>query len=81
MRGAVTRFGGAKNSMIDLEHLSEEELAELRIKFAEIADQARKDEKAVARAEGGKIQAATKEQISRPWLAVSTSVGRLNFKI
>ena len=43
----IRALGGAKNSMIDLECLSEEELAELRVKFAEIADEARKDEKAV----------------------------------
>ena len=40
----LIRASGAKNSMIDLECLSEEELAKLRIKFAEIADRARKDE-------------------------------------
>ena len=40
----LIRASGAKNSMIDLECLSEEELAELRVKFAEIADRARKDE-------------------------------------
>ena len=44
----IRALGGAKNSMIDLECLSEEELAELRAKFAEIADEARKDEKTVA---------------------------------
>jgi low affinity Fe/Cu permease len=48
----LIRASGAKNSMIDLECLSEEELAELRVKFAEIADEARKDEKTVERAEG-----------------------------
>jgi low affinity Fe/Cu permease len=48
----LIRASGAKNSMIDLECLSEEELAELRVKFAEIADEARKDENAVKRAEG-----------------------------
>jgi low affinity Fe/Cu permease len=46
----IRALGGAKNSMIYLECLSEEELAELRLKFAEIADQARKDEKRVIRA-------------------------------
>jgi low affinity Fe/Cu permease len=40
----LIRAIGAKNSMIDLECLSEEELAELRIKIAEIADRARTDE-------------------------------------
>jgi low affinity Fe/Cu permease len=40
----LIRASGAKNSMIDLECLSEEELADLRVKFAEIADRARKDE-------------------------------------
>ena len=43
----LIRASGAKNSMIDLECLSEEELAELRVKFAEIADRARKDEERV----------------------------------
>jgi low affinity Fe/Cu permease len=43
----LIRASGAKNSMIDLEGLSEEELAELRVKFAQIADQARKDEHTV----------------------------------
>lgn len=38
---------GAKNSMIDLECLSDEELAQLRVKFAEIAVQARTDEEKV----------------------------------
>src|SRR6476620_8708336 len=47
----LSRASCAKNSMIDLEHLSEEELAELRLKFSEIADEARKDEKAVYQAE------------------------------
>jgi low affinity Fe/Cu permease len=49
----LIRASGAKNSMIDLECLSEEELAELRVKFAEIADEARKDEKAVERKQVG----------------------------
>jgi low affinity Fe/Cu permease len=47
----LIRASGAKNSMIDLECLSEEELAELRVKFAQIAEKARKDEKAVEAAE------------------------------
>jgi low affinity Fe/Cu permease len=47
----LIRASGAKNSMIDLEGLSEEELAELRVKYAEIADEARKDEKVVEQAE------------------------------
>jgi low affinity Fe/Cu permease len=51
----IRALGGAKNSMIGLEHLSEEELAELRVKFAEIADEARKDEKTVEKAEGEQI--------------------------
>jgi hypothetical protein len=38
--------------MINLEGLSEEELAELRVKFSEIANEAREDEKAVKQAEG-----------------------------
>jgi low affinity Fe/Cu permease len=52
----IRALGGAKNSMIDLEHLSEEELAELRIKFAEIADEARKDEDTVERAENNQTR-------------------------
>jgi low affinity Fe/Cu permease len=47
----LIRASEAKNSMIDLEGLSEEELAELRIKFAQIADEARKDETEVIRQE------------------------------
>lgn len=41
---------GAKNSMIDLECLTDQELADLRVKFAQIADVARKDEKKVTKA-------------------------------
>jgi low affinity Fe/Cu permease len=51
----IRAHGGAQNSMIDLECLSEEELAELRVKFAQIADEARKDEKAAERMEAGQI--------------------------
>lgn len=40
----IRAVGGAKNSMIDLECLSDKELAELRVKFAEIAEEARSDE-------------------------------------
>jgi low affinity Fe/Cu permease len=40
----LIRASGAKNTMIDLECLSEDELAQLRVKFSEIADEARKDE-------------------------------------
>jgi low affinity Fe/Cu permease len=40
---------GAKNSMIDLECLTDQELSNLRAKFAQIADVARKDEKKVTR--------------------------------
>jgi low affinity Fe/Cu permease len=47
----LIRASGAKNTMIDLECLSEEELAELRVKFAQIADKARKDENEVVRQE------------------------------
>jgi low affinity Fe/Cu permease len=47
----LIRASGAKNSMIDLECLSEEELAALRIKFAQIANEARKDEDEVVRQE------------------------------
>jgi low affinity Fe/Cu permease len=43
----IRALGGAKNSMIDLECLSEEELGELRQKFAQIAVVARKDEEKV----------------------------------
>jgi low affinity Fe/Cu permease len=39
---------GAKNTMIDLECLTDEELAELRVKFAQIADTARKNERKVS---------------------------------
>src|SRR4029453_18180599 len=45
----IRAVSGAKNSMIDLECLSDEELAELRVKFAEIAEQARNDEGTVDR--------------------------------
>ncbi|WP_368911686.1 low affinity iron permease family protein [Taklimakanibacter deserti] len=41
---------GAKNSMIDLECLTDQELADLRVKFAQIADVARADEKKVTKA-------------------------------
>jgi len=44
----IRALTGAKNSMIDLECLSDAELAELRVKFSAIADLARKDEKRVA---------------------------------
>jgi low affinity Fe/Cu permease len=47
----IRALTGAKNSMIDLECLSDQELNELRIKFSEIADQARKDETKVSEAE------------------------------
>jgi low affinity Fe/Cu permease len=46
----IRAVSGAKNSMIDLECLSDEELAALRVKFAEIADNARKDEEKVVQA-------------------------------
>jgi low affinity Fe/Cu permease len=38
---------GAKNTMIDLECLTDEQLAELRVKFADIGDTARKEEEKV----------------------------------
>ena len=38
----IRAIGGAKNSMIDLEGLSHEELAELKIKFAQLGNKARK---------------------------------------
>ena len=40
----IRAVSGAKNSMIDLECLSDKELAELRVRFAEIAEVARSDE-------------------------------------
>lgn len=47
----IRAVSGAKNSMIDLECLSDQELAELRAKFAEIAEEARNDEVKVERRE------------------------------
>jgi low affinity Fe/Cu permease len=49
----IRALTGAKNSMIDLECLSDQELAELRVKFAQIADRARKDEGRVSNARDG----------------------------
>jgi low affinity Fe/Cu permease len=43
----IRAISGAKNSMIDLECLSDAELAELRVKFSQIADMARNDEEKV----------------------------------
>jgi low affinity Fe/Cu permease len=43
----IRAISGAKNSMIHLECLSDAELAELRVKFSQIADMARNDEKKV----------------------------------
>lgn len=43
----IRALTGAKNSMIDLECLTDEELAALRIKFADIAIRARKDEEKI----------------------------------
>ncbi len=37
----IRAIGGAKNSMIDLEGLSHEELAELKLKFSQLAEKAR----------------------------------------
>ena len=37
----IRAVGGAKNSMIDLEGLSHEELAELKIKFSQLGEKAR----------------------------------------
>lgn len=37
----IRAVGGAKNSMIDLEGLSHEELAELKIKFTQLGEKAR----------------------------------------
>jgi low affinity Fe/Cu permease len=59
---------GAKNSMIDLECLTDKELEELRIKFSEMADVARKDEEKVTqprKAVNGKKQAARKIERER----------------
>ncbi len=64
----LIRASGAKNSMIDLECLSAEELAELRVKFAEIADEARKDEETVEAEEAkvdGKYRRANKRKPRR----------------
>lgn len=49
----IRALTGAKNSMIDLECLSDQELAALRVEFSEIADQARKDESKVSTALNG----------------------------
>jgi low affinity Fe/Cu permease len=49
----IRALTGAKNSMIDLECLSDQELADLRVKFAQIADRARKDEGKVSKAMNG----------------------------
>jgi low affinity Fe/Cu permease len=43
----IRAVSGAKNSMIDLECLSDEQLAELRTKFAVIAERARTDEEEI----------------------------------
>ncbi|TMJ33678.1 MAG: low affinity iron permease family protein, partial [Alphaproteobacteria bacterium] len=48
----IRAITGAKNSLIDLECLTDEELAELRVKFAEIADRARKDEEKIEKLNG-----------------------------
>ena len=48
----IRAITGAKNSMIDLECLTDGELAELRVKFAEIADRARKDEEKIEKLNG-----------------------------
>ncbi|MGE0006260.1 MAG: low affinity iron permease family protein [Parvibaculaceae bacterium] len=45
----IRALKGAKNSMIDLECLTDQELADLRIRFSEIADVARRDEARVIR--------------------------------
>jgi low affinity Fe/Cu permease len=47
----IRAVSGAKNSMIDLECLTDGELAELRVKFASIAVEARKDEAKVEQGE------------------------------
>lgn len=47
----IRAVSGAKNSMIDLECLTDQELADLRVKFAAIADEARRDEEKVEKRE------------------------------
>jgi low affinity Fe/Cu permease len=47
----IRAIAGAKNSMIDLECLTDKELAELQSKFSEIAVKARKKEEAVVEVE------------------------------
>ena len=49
----IRALTGAKNSMIDLECLSDQELAELRVKFAQIADRARKGESKMTKSMNG----------------------------
>jgi low affinity Fe/Cu permease len=46
----IRALQGAKNTMIDLEGLTDQQLADLRVKFAQIADIARKDEVKIIRA-------------------------------
>jgi low affinity Fe/Cu permease len=46
----IRALRGAKNSMIDLECLTDQELADLRVEFSQIADIARKDEERVIKA-------------------------------
>jgi low affinity Fe/Cu permease len=60
----IRAVSGAKNSMIDLECLTDKELAELRVKFADIAIEARKDEKKVERRQERMNGRATKKKAS-----------------
>lgn len=59
----LIRASGAKNSMIDLECLSVEELAELRVKFAEIAEEARKDKEEVEEQEKMPLKKARAKKV------------------
>jgi low affinity Fe/Cu permease len=56
---------GAKNSMIDLECLTDEQLAELRAKFAEIAEEARNDEEAIDEVKDEKVSRRKKWALSK----------------
>ena len=71
----IRALTGAKNSMIDLECLSDQELAELRVKFAQIADRARKDEGKVTRAMDGNGKARGAKTRSKKASAKRRSTG------
>lgn len=49
----IRAVSGAKNSMIDLECLTDKDLADLRVKFAAIADKARKGEEKMGKPQRG----------------------------